>query len=227
MVASGCFSYSVARLSSDAGRGEEALFVAEEDVLAVGEELQHAGHFLGAGPEAVAAFAGACLKRRVDDRPVAGAAAQVAGDPVVHLVARHAPVGALVKREQRHDEARRAEAALRAVVLDHRELHGMQRAVLLGEVLDRHHLAAVHLSEQHDAGVDRLVHQLAVAHTAERDRAGAAIALATALLGAGGALALAQIIEKHHRRGNIDQFDQPAATNETHGRTHQLPRYVE
>ena len=35
----------------------------------------------------------------------------------------------LVEREQRHHEARRAEAALRAVAVDHRLLHRVQRAV--------------------------------------------------------------------------------------------------
>ena len=69
----------------------------------------------------------------VEDRPVAGAAAQVAGELVGELLARRPRAAALVVlvgRPQRHHEARRAEAALRAVALDHRLLHRMQRASL-------------------------------------------------------------------------------------------------
>ena len=210
-----------------ARRGEEAAFVADEDILAVGEEGEHALHVVAAGAEAVVAPAFAGRHRGVDDRPVAGAAAEIAGDPVIDLVARHLAFGRLVHGEQRHDEARRAEAALRGVACDHLLLDRMQRAVRRGEVLDRHHLAAVDLTEKLDAGIDRLVDQPAAAHAAERHRAGAAIALGAAFLGAGGAFGFAQIVEQQRIGIDVGELDQTALADEADRRTHQLPRYVE
>src|SRR3546814_5353986 len=60
--------------------------------------------------------------RRPHDRRVASAAAEVAGQGVID----HALAGKIFvvagHGEERHDEARRAEAALRAVAVDHRLL---------------------------------------------------------------------------------------------------------
>ena len=204
--------------------GEEAGLVADEDVLAVGQEGEHAGHVVGAGVETVGPLSGAGLDRGIDDGAITRAAAEVAGDPVIDLVAGHRSVGGLVHGEQRHDEAWRAEAALRGVLLDHRLLDRMQRPVGGGQILDRHHLGAVHLPEKLDAGVDRLVDQLAVPHPSERHRAGAAVALAAAFLGAGCAFRVAQIVEQQRRRADVEQLDQPALADETDRRTHQLPR---
>ena len=72
---------------------------------------------------------------RVDDRSVAGAAAQVARKIVGQLLARGARASlemALVAGRQRHHEAGRAEAALRAVAFHHRLLCRMQRRVQRG-----------------------------------------------------------------------------------------------
>ena len=69
------------------------------------------------------------LGHRFDDRPIAGAAAEVAGQRVVddlelgRLTAGGEGVG-------RHDKARRAEAALCGVGLRHRHLHRMRSAIL-------------------------------------------------------------------------------------------------
>src|SRR3954470_14161676 len=62
-----------------------------------------------------------------EDRAVAGASAQIAGD---HVADRHAlrPQGTEASAVERHDEARRAEAALRAVSLDHLALDGVGAA---------------------------------------------------------------------------------------------------
>ena len=67
--------------------------------------------------------------RRVDDRPVAGAAAQVAGQRVVDVARATARARVLVQPEQVITKPGRAEAALRAMAVDHRLLHRMQRAV--------------------------------------------------------------------------------------------------
>ena len=91
------------------------------------QALQRGHHRLGVQPhrrQVEHALAG------IEDRPVAGAAAQVAREIVGQLLARRAGVPrglvVLVGGPQRHHEARRAEAALRAVAVDHRLLHRMQ-----------------------------------------------------------------------------------------------------
>jgi len=43
----------------------------------------------------------------------------------------------MIEAEQRHHEARRAEAALRAVAVNHRLLHRMQ-LVAFGQIIDGH-----------------------------------------------------------------------------------------
>ena len=94
----------------------------------------------------------------VDDRTIAGAAAEVAGEPVLDALAvaerAHQPAGIKL-----HHEARRAEAALRAVLVDHEFLRRMQAAVGALEVLDRGQLAAVQRRHELDARVDRAMAQ--------------------------------------------------------------------
>ena len=88
------------------------------------------------------------LQPRVDDRTVAGAAAQVTLQCIKHRVARHRPLGRLVQGEQAHDDPRRAEAALGAVVLDHGGLDGVQPAVRADQILDRDDVGAISLPGQ-------------------------------------------------------------------------------
>ena len=78
-------------------------------------------------------------------------------------------------------------------MIDHRLLDRMQRAVR--EILDRDDLAAVDLAQQQDAGIERLVAHHAVDHAANDHRAGAAIALGAAFLGANGAFLKPQVIQ--------------------------------
>ena len=89
-----------------------------------------------------------------DDVVVAGAAAEVALEPVADLLLGRVRV-LLQQRDRRHDEARRAEAALQRVLLVERLLHRVQLAVR-GEALDRRHLAAVGLHGEHRARLHRL-----------------------------------------------------------------------
>ena len=118
------------------------------------------------------------------DRRIAGAAAQVAfGGVVVELA-----VG--MADEQAHDEARRAVAALRATRVDQRLLHGMQ-ARAVGQPLHRHHLAPGQHAHRQQAAVDRAVTRGAGGIALDqRHRAGTAIAVGAALLGAVQVLAL-------------------------------------
>jgi hypothetical protein len=100
----------------------------------------------------------------------------------------------------RDDEARRAEAALAAVVLDHRRLHGVELPPGAGDALHRAYGATVKLRQEKDAGVERAGPGIVRDH----DGAGAAIAFVAAFLGAGQALLLAQPVEKRGCRGRID-----------------------
>src|SRR6185369_17489051 len=90
----------------------------------------------------------ACLQ----DRPVPGAAAEVAGDRVGELGRRPA----LAMSIERHDEARRAEAALRSMAIDHGLLHRVQPIASL-ESLDGDDLLPLERADAQDAGIHRLV----------------------------------------------------------------------
>ena len=119
----------------------------------------------------------------IEDRAVAGAAAEVARQVVGELLARGPRAGIqvpLVGRPQRHHEARRAEAALGAVALDQRLLHRVELrhrvlvvplrvdrlAALALEIFHREQRLAVQRGQELDAGVDRL--QLQAADRARR-----------------------------------------------------------
>ena len=89
------------------------------------------------------------LRDRVDDRRVARAAAELAGEHVDDLLARRRPLA----REQvvgRDEDARRAEAALERVVAAERLLERCERAAA-GETLDRDDLGAVDLRGEQEA----------------------------------------------------------------------------
>src|SRR5215207_7427405 len=101
----------------------------------------------------------------------------------------------MVEGEKAHDETRRAEAALRAMVSNHGLLDGVQIALALGKVIDRDDFLALDLAHELDAAVHGLITDPAFLQRAERDGAGAAIALGTALLRAAGALLKTQIVE--------------------------------
>ena len=100
------------------------------------------------------------LLRRVEDRTVAGAAAQVPRQFLLRQLTRHvtAPNNmVLVHAEHAHHEAGRAEAALRAVAADHRFLGRVQRAVGAGEVFHGPQRHAVDRMREPDAAVDGAV----------------------------------------------------------------------
>ena len=121
---------------------------------------------------------------------------------------------AMEEGEERHDEARRAEAALRAVGLDQRLLDGVEIAVAVRQVLDGDQLLAVERRHELDAGIDRAIAEPVAVELAEHHRAGAAIALGAALLGAAAPLDPAQILEHGHRRIDRAELAEPAAEQE-------------
>jgi hypothetical protein len=177
---------------------------------------------------------GSHLLRGVEDGAVAGAAAQVARKVLHRLRARHATALAdlgLVQREQAHHEARRAEAALRAVVIDQRLLHRVQgpggRGSALGadqwvvrQILGCPERLAVDGVRQGDAGVDGTVADATTLGLAHDHGAGAAVAFAAALFGSSVAQVFAQQLQQRAVWGNIGQCDGLATANELQGRQH-------
>ena len=130
---------------------------------------------------------------------VTGATAKVSGQEVRGAFRVHSLAGE-VGGVHGHDEARRAEAALRRVFVDHGLLDRMQPPVRCLEVFDRQHrLAFQHADELH-ARVDSAVADFTVRRLADDHRTGPAIALGTALLGSSEALFFAQIFQKGEGR---------------------------
>ena len=133
-------------------------------------------HRLGLFERLLAAQLAPRRQRRLDDVLVARAAAQVAvqtapyfGFGRVRVVAQE-----LVDRD---DHARRAEAALQAVLFPERLLDRVQLAVGLGIALDRLDVGAVGLDGQDGARLDR--------DAVQQNRAGAALRRVAADVGAG------------------------------------------
>jgi hypothetical protein len=92
---------------------------------------------------------------RRHDRPIAGAAAEIAGERFMHecVVCR---LAAVVESKHRHCETGRAESALGGVGINKRLLHRMQRAVHRRQSLDRENCAIVDLRQHHQARIHRL-----------------------------------------------------------------------
>ena len=96
-----------------------------------------------------------------------------------------------MRRGHRDDKARGAEPALRSVVIDHRLLHRVQRAIGAADTFDRTHRLALQLWQKKNAGVQRPRALLIGDHNG----AGTAVAFIAAFLGAGQAARLAQPIQ--------------------------------
>ena len=98
--------------------------------------------------------------------------------------------------DHRTDEPRRAKAALRAVVLNHRILNRMKRSIGASKPFDRAHRFAVQLWQKQDARIERFCARPIRDHHATR----AAIALITALFGSLQVARFAQPIKQSYRR---------------------------
>ena len=168
----------------------------------------------------------------VENRAVTGAAAQIARKIVLGLFARDGLALAhavLVHAEQAHHEARRAEAALRSVAANHGFLGRVDAGGLVAhdqrvarEVFYGPQRQPVHGMRQAYAAVDCRIAQLLAfgrGHgLAYHYRAGAAIALGAAFLGAGAAQVFAQHLEKRAFGRHIVQCHGLAAAYELQGR---------
>ena len=127
-------------------RRKERVGVADHEIDFVIERVKRLQPLGGVAREAIIGAGIANLERRVDDRPIAGAAAQISRQHIVDLVAGRAAMIVVIVREQAHHDAGRAEAALRAVQTRHRFLDRMQHAVC-GQIFHRDQFAAVELAE--------------------------------------------------------------------------------
>ena len=146
--------------------------------------------------------------RRGQDRSITRAAAQIARQGVTHGVIAGIAVG-LVKREERHDETRRTEAALRAVALHQRPLHRVQSAAIgRFEALDGEEGLAVQSREKPDAGIDRPILDFVSCKLGQNDRTRAAVTLGATFLRATAAQVIAQVLQHGGRRievlGGVD-----------------------
>src|SRR5690606_5952218 len=104
---------------------------------------------------------------RFDDVVVTRAAAEIALQPLADLALGRAGV-ALEQVRRRHHHARRAEAALQAVIVLEGLLDDAERAVRVGHALDRPDLRALARGGEDRAGLDAV--------TIYMDDAGAALA---------------------------------------------------
>src|SRR5438067_2342284 len=88
------------------------------------------------------------------DRTAASAAAEITAKLNIQLVGL-AYIAAVVPLEKRHNEPRRAIAALRAVALDHLLLHRME--FFASDSLNGNDFAPGHQAERHQATIDRAI----------------------------------------------------------------------
>ncbi len=156
-----------------------------------------------AGIELVRLRVAAGLLGGFEDRPVAGAAAEVAGQGFVGLVrvVFGDRAGVLLQGEQAHDEAGGAEAALRTVAVDHRLLDAVQPALVL-EVFDADQLLAVQRGDEGQARVEGAIAQAVAQQFADHHGTGATVTGGAAFLGSGLATVFAQILQ--HRGVGIE-----------------------
>src|SRR5438093_7645037 len=129
----------------------------------------------------------------LDDVVVAGAAAEVAFQPVADLGLRR-PRRALEELGGRHDHARSAEPALQAVLFPEAFLDRMQLAVL-GHALDGFHLRALALDGQERTGLHR--------QAVDVHGAGAALAGVAAHMGAGEPRELPDVVDEQEARLDV------------------------
>ncbi len=145
----------------------------------------------------------------LDDGPVSGAAAQIARQGTEYLFA-VGRVAIQIQGEQRHDEAGRAESALRAMMIHQRLLYRMGGAVVgLSQALDGDQLLAVEGRQEADAGVHRPIAYAAPVggQFADDHGARAAVPFGAAFLRPAPARDVAQIFQHGHRRRGFMEGD--------------------
>ncbi len=192
---------------SDRQRRQAALLAVAEFGRFTRRDALQLGDGLGfAGIELVRLLSTAGLFGGFEDRAIAGAAAEVAGQGFVGLVwivGLHAVAAILLQGEQAHDEAGSTEAALRAVAIDHRLLDAVQLTLML-EVFDGDQLLAVQGADEGQAGIQGAVAQPIADQFADHNGTGATVAGGTAFLGARLAAVFAQVLQ--HRGVGVESL---------------------
>src|SRR5262249_35903185 len=92
----------------------------------------------------------------LDDGAIPRATAEIPRKSGDHVLALRC-LSLEIQSKQRHHKSRSTEAALRAVAIHHRSLHGMQLAVSSLQALHRDQLFAIDSRQKADAGIDRPV----------------------------------------------------------------------
>lgn len=112
-------------------------------------------------------------------------------------------VGAAIAMRYCHrdHEARRAKATLRSMMVDHRLLYRVKRAIGACDPLDGSDRAPGQLRQKQDAGIQRPRAAIRVGH---HHGAGTAITLVATFLGAGEPPFLAEPIQERRSGGRID-----------------------
>ncbi len=154
--------------------------------------------------------------RRLDDRFIAGAAAQIALQCTFDVGVGRFRIGK-PKPVQRGDDARRAEAALRTMIVHHRLLHRAERAIGPVEVFDGYHMGGIERADEADAGIDAFIDQHPVFDPPDQNRAGAAIAFRAAFLGSGQPPLEPKPVKQRQVRGKTGEFHGLLVENESNG----------
>ncbi|MNV21148.1 hypothetical protein D3C71_1120760 [compost metagenome] len=182
------------------GQRHQAALVAAVQFPDVGRRdgFEASNGFGFTGIELIRFFTAAGLLGGFQNRPVAGAAAEVAGQRFVSLGMIRC-IAVLLQGKQRHHETGSAEAALRAVALDHGFLHAVQFAFVL-EVFNADELFAVQRRNERQARVEAAIANVFATviiglQFANHHGARAAVTAGAAFFGAGFAHMVAQIIE--------------------------------
>ena len=155
------------------------------------------------------------------DRPIAGAAAQIAGERLVHDGV-FGWLAAVVEGKHRHHETRCAESALGGIGINEGLLHRMQRTVRRRHPFNREDCAIIDLRQHHQARIHRLEPQRAVHAPPQHDGAGAAIAFCATLLRPREPGAGAKPVEHGHARRRAILAEWLSVQQESH-RGHGLP----
>ena len=202
--------------------GKKGAIIPDEEIGLVVERTERLQPRGGAPGEPIVGRLGAGFQGGIDDRPVSRASAQVSGEHIVDCFAGRRAVAGMVVGEQAHHDARRAKAALRAVLSGHRRLDRMQLAVI-GEVFDGDQLRAIKLAEQRDARIDRLIDQAAAMLAHDHSSAGPAVAFGAAFLGADRTFAFAQPVEDRRARQKFVEAHDAAASEKLQTVSGHLP----
>ena len=155
------------------------------------------------------------LARRLDDRAIACATAEIAGEGLVNGFIVRGPA-LLAQRPECHDKPRSTEPALACMTGYHCLLDGIGSLIPAGQPLDRRETGAVKLAQGVEACVDGFGPGAAMAH--HGNGTGAAVPFRAPLLGAPEAGFTAQIVQHRHRRYGRRDHALRAVQKETHAR---------